>query len=742
MKIVHRIIAVFVVVLLAGAAGCAAKPDRAPAGRTYTSAEGGYSLPVPAGWKVKPQGGGLIIFQDQRGVDAGGLDILSRKPGPDPEWLPNHSRELDRRGISTPAGPGRVLTLERSLPAASGDPRVWREQHAFIPVGDRVYDLWVMIGHQDSGDPVPPLRVMLAGFVLTKAASGDPGAAAEGSSAPALGKLAFVRDGDIWVKPLPDGKAVRLTRDGRNTSPRWSPSGRWLAFEKVFYEEVDAGSGRKLRTVKASELWAMRDSGAGAQRVAPGSSACQSWSPTADTLAYSDGEGIWTVTATVDLQKPRKVLAEGGLACRPWSPDGRWLAYVTRRGKDGPGGPPRGYDVLAVLAADGGERRELLNTAVTANGPAIVPWGWSADGRHVLYRLTPISASLSADGSRLEAIPAQGGKAVTLSESVLGYPDFLAGSPKGDVLAMIDGGGRESWTGKRLVLADPATGATKGELTGGGEAAASPGWSPDGRRLAYVAGPDPGPVGGGQPSFEALARRRVWVADLQTGKRRRLTEDEDFREERPLWSTDGSHILFIRVNRDDQASLWLAPVSGGSPVQVAELPWNPSADASERWWGYYGHVSWDALFDFKFLPATPTAVEYQNARYGFKVLLPESWRGYSVVVERWLGEAIGTPGDVPVEQGPMILLRHPRWTAQNPRQDIPIMVFSLEQWHALHQEKFHIGAAPVGPSELGRNSSYVFALPARYNYAFQPGWEEVEQILQGHPLRTFAPAED
>lgn len=377
-------------------------------------------------------------------------------------------------------------------------------------------------------------------------------------------------------------------------------------FEKVSYEDVDVGSGRKLRTVKASELWVMGDSGSGARRVAPGASACRAWSPASDTLAYADGDGIWTVSAASDFRNPRRVVADAGVTCPAWSPDGRWLAYVAHREDGRPGGSPRGYDVLAVVAADGGERRELLSTAVMANGPAIVPGGWSADGRHILYLLTSLSASLSADGVRLEAIPAGGGKAVTLSESVLGYPDFVAGSPRGDILAMIDGGGRESWTGKRLVLVDPVTGKRKGALTGGGEAAASPAWSPDGRFLAYVAGPDPGPVGGGQPSFDALGRRRIWVADLQTGERRRLTENEAFREERPLWSNGGSHVLFVRMDREDRASLWLAPAGGGTTMQVAELPWDQSADASERWWGYYGHVTWDALFDWWREPAAGT----------------------------------------------------------------------------------------------------------------------------------------
>jgi len=65
------------------------------------------------------------------------------------------------------------------------------------------------------------------------------------------------------------------------------------------------------------------------------------------------------------------------------------------------------------------------------------------------------------------------------------------------------------------------------------------------------------------------------------------------------------------------------------------------------------------------------------------------------------------------------------------------MIFSLNQWSSLQLEQFHIGAAPFGPQELGRNGNYVFALPARYNYAFPTGFEEVEQILENNPLQAF-----
>jgi hypothetical protein len=72
-----------------------------------------------------------------------------------------------------------------------------------------------------------------------------------------------------------------------------------------------------------------------------------------------------------------------------------------------------------------------------------------------------------------------------------------------------------------------------------------------------------------------------------------------------------------------------------------------------------------------------------------------------------------------------------------PYQDIPIMIFTIAQWNDLQTDKFHIGAAPINPSELGRNNKYVFALPARYNFAYPEGFQEVEQILSTSPLHTF-----
>lgn len=124
-------------------------------------------------------------------------------------------------------------------------------------------------------------------------------------------------------------------------------------------------------------------------------------------------------------------------------------------------------------------------------------------------------------------------------------------------------------------------------------------------------------------------------------------------------------------------------------------------------------------------------VSYEDSQYGFRVSLPNSWSGYTVVTEEWEAYPVGdTTGDSLV--GPLLRIRHPEWTDDNPRQDIPIMIFTIAQWDALEADQYHIGAAPIGPRELARSQEYVLALPARYNFSFLTGYEEVETIVNNN----------
>jgi hypothetical protein len=133
---------------------------------------------------------------------------------------------------------------------------------------------------------------------------------------------------------------------------------------------------------------------------------------------------------------------------------------------------------------------------------------------------------------------------------------------------------------------------------------------------------------------------------------------------------------------------------------------------------------------------TPAAsVTYINDQYGFSIALPDSWKGYTIITSEWEGRDVNT-GAV-TDHGPILTLRHPDWTVANPREDMPIMVFTPSQWTLIQNETMSVGAAPIPPSLLGKNSQYILALPARYNFDYKTGYEEVDQLV--HTLVAFEP---
>jgi dipeptidyl aminopeptidase/acylaminoacyl peptidase len=408
------------------------------------------------------------------------------------------------------------------------------------------------------------------------------GWACRGTEGPA-GRLAFVRDGDLWIRELPEGAPLRLTAGGGMRMPRWSPSGRWLAALAQESEiQIFDAQGRLLQRLPGTDF---------------------RWSPKEDRLAVRTADG-----ALMGLSPggtPRTLLPAGtGVSRIAWSPDGRWIAYSGLRVLEGEkdlytGQPGARYAFLGRVRAEGGPPQELLH-AGRPSAYGLLLAGWTPDGQALLYWVDPMfSGSILADGVPLRLLPARGGPSRSLTvEPMLAYEDFLAPSPTGgDRIAVVVGGYRGAWTNKRLHLLSARTGEGQA-LSPPLLAVSSPAWSADGTRIAFVAMPDRGDLMGGEDARQGLLQRRLFVVDVADEPQwRQLTDDPAYRDEYPRWA--GEWILFVRLDRWDRASLWAIPAAGGIPCGVVE-----ALDPRGDWFGYYGHLDWGNFLDVWSPPAS------------------------------------------------------------------------------------------------------------------------------------------
>ncbi len=417
------------------------------------------------------------------------------------------------------------------------------------------------------------------------AAVGAPGATVTS----ALGKIAYVQDGDIWTKALPDGKAQPITHFADNrtatesySAPAWSPSGGWLAYNKNNQPGV------------------MRADGSAA-RALPGAA---TWSPVADRLAYTDGAGD-VIVENADGSGRRTVATperntsgDDGVSPPVWSADGSELAYTEQRAAVDP--PGRYAGVWTVPADGNAPPTEIYNDPnAGTETPSLIKWV----GQEILFQVLPVTHA-GENGGTLKVLRSDPTLKPTIAPisprdpAGMAYAPFISGV-RGSTVLVTDGLRRDAWTNKRIGFLASVTGVFY-DITEPSITATEPAFSPDGQQIAYVAMPDAGDEPGGTNGVRgALAQRKIWVMDTQVGStlganKRALTSDPAYRDEYPQWSADGREILFVRLDAQDHASLWLAVAGGGSP-RVVVKDWSPPMlHTSLPWYGAFGHLAWES----------------------------------------------------------------------------------------------------------------------------------------------------
>ena len=187
------------------------------------------------------------------------------------------------------------------------------------------------------------------------------------------------RTSDLWVYDLARGAPTRLTFDGSNSWPVWSPDGKRLVYG--------------ASTTGPANLYAIHADGAGKPERLTTSDWQQipsSWEPATNAVAFLQRPefgmtAIWVLGMAGDTAEGRqpKLLLESrfNLMHPEFAPDGRWIAYVSNES---------GALEVYVQAYPGpGEKIRVS----TAGGTEPI---WNANGRELLYRATTGPAFFSA----------------------------------------------------------------------------------------------------------------------------------------------------------------------------------------------------------------------------------------------------------------------------------------------------------------------------------------------------------
>ena len=195
----------------------------------------------------------------------------------------------------------------------------------------------------------------------------------------------------------------------------------------------------------------------------------------------------------------------------------------------------------------------------------------SPDGRFALWAKALASGSITADGLPLEVTSLATGKTYRLGRGLV-YPDYATWC--GSTLVLTLGRDRVSTHDKRLDAAGPPDWTPRPLWRAPGRAFGSVTCAPDGRSVAVLSQPESTDA----RFFET--RWQLWKVGLDGTRQLLDAPPPGSADESPLWSRDGSSLLFVREHRGHGRAVLLRK---GTLFRVANLGYSL---------GFYGHHDW------------------------------------------------------------------------------------------------------------------------------------------------------
>lgn len=322
----------------------------------------------------------------------------------------------------------------------------------------------------------------------------------------------------LWLVPCAGGEARPLTsRGGADSSPAWSPDGRWIAFlgkrgddenAQVYVIPVDGGEARRLTSV-------------------PGGALVPRWFPDSRRVAFAtwifpDWKG-WD-----DQARRLKERRESKMTARTWdkSPARRWDRFLDER---------RAH--LFTVSLSGGEP-----TPVTPGTGVALPFGSvNADPDRDDFDISPdgkeIAFAADSDRSGVEpnldlyVVPADGGVARNLTAANGASDSKPLYSPDGRTIAYGRQEVRRTYYDRvRLALYDRAAGTSRVVTDAWDRSVSGLVWLADGRSLLA--------------SIDDSGTRRVYRIDAVTGKPSPVTTSPSFTS--LAVSGDGRTVVALR----------------------------------------------------------------------------------------------------------------------------------------------------------------------------------------------------